>query len=351
MIGGNKRVVMARLLRVRYKGAIYHITVRSNSADRLFRSDQDRHYWLYRLGESAKLHEARIHLYCMMSNHFHLLVETPRANLDCFMHSLLTGYTVFFNRHHRQHGHVTQGRYGARLVSGDEYLLKLSRYVHLNPVKTKQERSRPLSERLTLLREYPWSSFRTYVGEAKAPSWLAMKPTLGLMGGWSDDRQRRYREYVEAGVAEDDEQFKAELMRSRHSIGDEDFRESVDERYAELAEKARRPEDASFREEGGKETSSETILGMVAKEAGVGIEALRARRRGTALKAVTAWLLGRYGGLTQRDMAPLLGLTSGSSVSCQMRRVPELLATDAGVKRLMARAERALAPGQRRNRR
>lgn len=109
---------MARLLRVEYEGAIYHVTVRSNSGAALYLDDRDREYWLYRLGDSARRHKVVVHLYCLMPNHFHLLVETPGANLGRFMHSLLTGYTVFFNRRHRLHGHVTQGRYGARLVSG-----------------------------------------------------------------------------------------------------------------------------------------------------------------------------------------------------------------------------------------
>ena len=95
-----------------------------------------------------------MYLFCLMSTHFHLVVETPRGNLGRFMQGVLTGYGVYYNRRHRSHGHVTQGRYGARLVEGDAYLLKLSRYVHLNPVKIARVRSKPMPERLQMLREY-----------------------------------------------------------------------------------------------------------------------------------------------------------------------------------------------------
>jgi REP element-mobilizing transposase RayT len=333
---------MARLLRVEYAGAIYHVTVRSNSGARLYRDDQDREYWLYRVGESAATHGVRVHLYCMMLNHFHLLVETPRGNLGRFMHSLLTGYTVFFNRRHRTHGHVTQGRYGARLVSGDDYLLKLTRYVHLNPVKVKAARVLPLAERVKLLSEYSWSSFQTYAGKRQGPEWLTVGPMLALVGGRAGDRSRRYLEYVEAGVAEDDAEFQSELMRSARSIGDSDFRKEVDERYAEAVRVARRPEDAAFRRSEGSGVAPETVLSAVAEAAGVGIEELSRRGRESPLKAVTLFLLARHTGLTQRTIAPLLGLTSGASVSWQIRRIPEMFKQDPGLRRLLAKTERRI---------
>ena len=118
---------MARQLRIEYAGAIYHVTVRSNGGERLFISDFDRKYLLSRIGETVERFRVCVYLYCLMSNHVHLVVETPQGNLGRFMQSVLTGYGVHFNRMHGRHGHITQGRYRARLVEGDEYLLKLSR--------------------------------------------------------------------------------------------------------------------------------------------------------------------------------------------------------------------------------
>jgi len=218
----------------------------------------------------------------------------------------LTGYTVFYNRRHRTHGHITQGRYGARLVSGDDYLLKLSRYVHLNPVKVEACRTRPLPERLKALREYRWSSLSAYVGRQRAPAWLDLAPMLALVEGPRGERAGRYEAYVEGGVAQDDEAFQHELMRSSRSIGDDAFRAEVDARYAQVVAAARRPEDAALRRTAGATVDAAAVLNAVAAAAGVGVEEVSRRRRDSFLKAIAAWLLVRYGGLTQRDIATAL---------------------------------------------
>jgi len=174
---------MARQLRVEYSGAIYHVTVRSNGKEPLFKTDGDRKYLLARISEAGARCQVRVYLFCLMSNHFHLVVETPRGNLSGFMHGILTGYGVYFNWVHNRHGHVTQGRYGARLVSGDEYLLKLSRYVHLNPVKVAALADRPKAEKLAYLREYTWSSYPAYIGKSPRNECVDYSPMLSLMGG------------------------------------------------------------------------------------------------------------------------------------------------------------------------
>lgn len=138
-----------------YRGAICHVTVRSNGGTALFGDDKDRWYLLGRIAEAAELNGVLVYVYCLMRNHVHLALETPRGNLGRFMQGVLTGYGVYYNRRHWTHGHVTQGRYGAKLVEGNEYLLKLSRYVHLNPVKVEGMRREPVVERLEALRSYP----------------------------------------------------------------------------------------------------------------------------------------------------------------------------------------------------
>ena len=139
---------MARKLRLQYEGAIYHITVRGNGRRRIFRDDSDRERLLWRLSESRDFCDVRIYLACLMDNHFHLVAETPRGNISQFMHSVLTGYSVYFNLRHNTCGHVLQGRYGAELVEGNEYLLQLSRYVHLNPVHTREHKKLSVMEKV-----------------------------------------------------------------------------------------------------------------------------------------------------------------------------------------------------------
>ena len=129
---------MARKTRLQYEGAIHHVTFRGNARADIFLDDADRERMMESLAERVESYQVRLYLYCLMSNHVHLVVETPQGNLSAFMGSLLTSYTVYFNLRHRRAGHVTQGRYSSPVVEGDDYLLKLSRYVHLNPVQVRR---------------------------------------------------------------------------------------------------------------------------------------------------------------------------------------------------------------------
>ena len=151
---------MARPLRIEFPGAIHHVTSRMigswvGSRERLFRDDRDYHRFLKRLGEGVDTFGIRLYLCTLMSNHFHLVLETPQANLSRFMQSLSTAYTVYFNRRHRRHGHLLDGRYKAKLVAGDEYLLKLTRYVHQNPVWVSDWARKPIKGRIAHLQAAP----------------------------------------------------------------------------------------------------------------------------------------------------------------------------------------------------
>jgi REP element-mobilizing transposase RayT len=329
---------MARKLRVEYEGALYHVTVRSNGGAPLFAADKDRGYLLGRIDEARERHGVRVYLYCLMGNHFHLVVETPRGNLGRFMQGILTGYGVYYNRRHQVHGHVTQGRYGAKLVEGNEYLLKLSRYVHLNPVKIKGVKTKPLAERVELLRSYPWSSFRGYAGLAHPHKMVEREPLLLLQEGPRKRRLEAYRTFVEAGVAQDDEEFQAVLGRSAQCIGGDEFRDEVEDRYTALLEKTKRPEDVALRRR-SKVLGAATVLATVSRMAGIEKDRLRVRTRDCRWRAVAARMLCRYGGLTQREAAQELGLRTGVAVSCQLRQLARLLASDARLARAVRQIE------------
>lgn len=337
---------MARKVRVEYPGAIYHLTVRANGGAELFDDDDDRRYLLGRIAEAASTYQVRVYLFCLMTTHFHLVVETPRGNLGRFMQGVLTGYGVYYNRRHRSHGHVTQGRYGARLVEGNAYLLKLSRYVHLNPVKIARVKAKPLPERLQRLREYPWSSFQAYTGRASRNDFVDYEPVLALLGGPEKDRELRYRLFVEAGVVADDEEFAAMLWRSALCIGGEDFREEVDGRYRTLVAKRLVLEDVSFRRM-HQALSADTILAVVAASAGVDVKDLAKRRSDGRWRAVAARMLCQYGGMTQRAAAPLLGVRTGAAVCCQLRKLPQLHKTDAVLQSVVAKIVKRLDRQQR----
>ena len=166
---------MARPIRVEFAGAVYHVMARGNERREVFRDDQDRRRFLETLAEAVERFGLRVHAYCLMSNHYHLLLGTPRANLSRAMGWLQTTYTARFNRRHRRSGHLFQGRFKAQLVEADEYAQGLVEYIHLNPVRPRRKADRIPAEQAAELVDYRWSSHRDYAGlNRKAPLWLCL---------------------------------------------------------------------------------------------------------------------------------------------------------------------------------
>lgn len=238
---------MARAQRIEYEGAVYHVTARGNERRAIFRDDADREHFLRVLHESVTGFEVRLYLFCLMTNHIHLVVETPRANLGRFMHRLQTAYTIHFNLRHRRSGHLMQGRYGAKLVEKDAYLLRLSRYVHLNPVFTAALQKRPLDERISVLRQYVWSSYRSYIGLARPPEYLERGPILALVEADRRKRSRAYRRFVEAGIEDTDTTLQEAATGSPLCLGSAEFRERIATLYQKLCGGKTCPEDVAFR--------------------------------------------------------------------------------------------------------
>jgi len=310
---------MARAQRIEYEGAVYHVTVRGNERRAIFHDDIDRERLLVILAGSVACFEVRLYLYCLMTNHVHLVVETPRANLGRFMHQVQTAYTVYFNRRHRRHGHLMQGRYGARLVGEDAYILKLSRYVHLNPVFIASVRRRPVPERLVILRQYPWSSYRGYIAKSRRLAFVDYAPILAMISPNESRHAGTYRRFVEAGIADVDAAFIDEQKASRLCIGSEGFRDRVATWYDDLIAGKPRPEDIAFRRT-GRRLSAERILAVVCERLAVDRTSLQRRRPGTFDRAVAARMLCDHAGLTQRQVADLLRLRSGAAVSLKTTR-------------------------------
>jgi len=330
---------MARKLRVEYKGAIYHVTLRGVERRRLFDDAADRERMVERLGDYAEEYGLRVYLYCLMANHVHVVVETPEGNLGAFMHRLETAYTVYYNRRHGRAGHLMQGRYGAVPVEGDEYLLKLSRYVHLNPVFVGALRGQGLKERIQALRAYPWSSYRGYIGKGKPERFVERGPVLKLAGGGGE---RGYRKYVESGLVETDEEM-AEVMKDPgFAIGGEGFQGWIKDLHDARVLQSRRQEDASFRRQMGRPLKGGEIVEEVSRVMGVAAEALaESHGRGMA-RPVAARMLGKYGGLRQRDVATVLGLRTGAAVSVQLARLAKAMSKDVDLARRVATIDRRL---------
>ena len=334
---------MARNIRVEYPGAIYHVTCRMIGdsrldQSRLFVDDPDRKHFIDCLADRVEQYNIRLHLFACMINHFHLVVETPGGNCGKFMQSLSTAYTVYYNLRHHRHGHLLDGRYKAKLVEGDDYLLALSRYVHLNPVQIGTLQDKPIAERIEALRSYPWSSYPSYIGRRKALDFVEYAPILGEMSGKRRDWPKRYGKFVESGLAEADEDFKVALKESPRSIGSDGFRAWIDERYQELIECQRHPEDAAFRRI-TEPLTADAVLAVLAAVFEVLVEEFGRRSRDSVLRGVAGRFLVRYAGMTQREVAEKIGGTSGGALSRQMRKVRELLENDQRLRRQVERAE------------
>jgi len=232
---------------------------------------------------------------------------------------LLTAYTVYCNLRHSRHGHLFDGRFKAKLVEGDDYLQALSRYVHLNPVMVGGIKDKPLGERLRYLREYKWSTYPGYIGIGRRYEFVTYDPVLGEMGGKRRERPKRYRAYVETGLAETDKEFAEVMKSSPRSIGGENFRAWVNELYDKLVDEYKTAEDGAFRHV-TESLDTETVIETVGRELGVKPEEFQCRRRDSVLRAVAAHFLLRYAGKSQRDVAMILKAGGGSAISKQLSK-------------------------------
>src|SRR5947209_15829221 len=216
---------MPRQMRIQYEGAIYHLMSRGDRREEIFRDDWDRRDFLNTLGAACQKTGWQVHAYCLMSNHFHLVVETPRANLVAGMKWLLGTYTMRFNRRHRLFGHLFSGRYKALPVdsSGTGYLKTVCDYVHLNPARAKLL---PAKARLS---EFRWSSYPDYLkGRGRRPPWLRVDRLLGEHGIQRDSpagRAQFERRMELRRAAEDGEEFDA--LQRGWCVGSEEFRKEL----------------------------------------------------------------------------------------------------------------------------
>lgn len=205
---------MARQLRIEFEGAFYHVTSRGNLRKRIFFADRDRKKFLEILERTKERYSYFLHAYALMDNHYHLLIETPKANISQIMQNINTTYTVYINRRYRRSGHLLQGRFKGIIVDKDEYLVTLSRYIHLNPVRAGMV-EKP--------EEYGWTSYNAYVDESRKRSSLVdTTDTLSYFSPRSGRAIKRYRVFVEADLVGGENPFKD--VEAGIILGGEGFR-------------------------------------------------------------------------------------------------------------------------------
>jgi len=201
---------MARPLRIEFAGAFYHLTSRGDRREAIYEDVVDRRQFLDTVAEVVERYNWVCHAYCLMTNHYHLVVETVEGNLSQGMRHLNGVYTQASNRRHGRSGHLFQGRFKGILVDRDAYLLELARYVVLNPVRAGM---------VDTPEQWSWSSYRAMIGTATAPGWLAVDGMLSQFGSSREEARRRYRAFVSEGVEQDIWQG----LRQQIYLGDDAF--------------------------------------------------------------------------------------------------------------------------------
>jgi putative transposase len=228
---------MSRPLRIEFAGALYHVTSRGDRREAIYRSDDDRQLHLGVIGHALARFAAQAWAYCLMGNHYHLVVQTSQPNLSRLMRQINGVYTQAFNRRHGLVGHLFQGRFKAILVDGDAYLLTLCRYVERNPVAAGLVRHAG---------DWPWSSYRAHVGAAAAPAWLntdaLYAQLLGRSACSSADRRtaaRRYADQVDdaeakaaAGAEHGDAGLWPSTLRQQIFMGSDEFVQRMQQQMA-----------------------------------------------------------------------------------------------------------------------
>jgi REP element-mobilizing transposase RayT len=320
------------------------VTVRGNARDIIFHAPEDYRRFLSQLASALERDQVILYAYVLMPNHAHLVVETPMGNISRFMQRLNTAYGMYRRYKRHRPGHCFQARYGAKVVAGDEYILRVTRYVHLNPVKIKAMARASAAEKLARLDAYPWSSYGAYVGKGEPEvavdtRWLGLLRRRTVRG-----RQVAYRAYVESFVDGEDPVLKEAELASRYAVGDGEFRGQIDEELREVRVKKGVYGDIVWPV--GRTRELAEVLELVAVEFGVRVEALQehGRRAGVA-KQVAAELGAQYCGVSERDVGRALGYQGNGSVGKQRACLREKLAGDPDLRRCLAALRKRLGDG------
>jgi len=314
---------MGRPLRVEYPGALYHVRSRGNEKKDIFLDDRDRREFLGILQEYHDRYGILIHCYVLMGNHYHLVVETPGGNLVTVMHGINSNYTGYFNRRHNRAGHLFQGRYGAILVDKDAYLLQVSRYVHLNPVRAGMV-DRP--------ERYQWSSYPGYVWKSREVPWVEYAWVLSQFGSSRQVSRKKYGEFVSAGVQQTGESPFRDLY-GQVILGRDQFIEKTKgllgarEVSQEIVERKRlimgyaKPED---------------ILSAVASALRTEVDLLKRKGgRNNTARRVALYLIKRYSGLSNEEIGQFFGGLHYSAVSKAYARLENAMTQDSELRNLV----------------
>ncbi len=310
---------MARPLRIEYENAFYHVIQRGTERKNIFLQDADKDRFLSYLGQAYLGYKAFIHSYVMMDNHYHLILQTPKANLSKIMHYLNTSYAIYFNSKRKRVGPLYQGRYKAILIQQDEYLHHLSRYIHLNPVRVKKVRD-PI--------KYPWSSYKYFVSKASPPLWLQTAFILSMFGKTVVKAKKLYKEFVLGAIGKEKDIISKNTIKG-FILGNSDFADKIIKKFVMSKQDPEIPTIDKLKRE--KQLPLEKIKTLVEKNTA---DNRRLKRR------IIFYLARKYTQQTLKDIAVFCGKIKDTGVSQAFRRVEEARKKDKKLDKLLAKLEK-----------
>jgi len=330
---------MARPLRIQYEDACYHVTCRGNARAVIFADDRDRQQFLALLARSSEIYQVEVLAFVLMSNHFHLIVRTPRANLQEFMRHFNISYTSYFNYTHDRVGHLFQGRYQSFLIDADSYLVEVSRYVHLNPVRIQKNESLSIKEMTRQLRDFSWSSYPDCIGSIPRYPWLTRGILLDYFGGDTPMGRKAYARFVEGGLSGDIPNPLV-IGKGHGIVGDGAFIAKITGGFSTTKSKRELPAVKKLQQH----VNPGRILDAVASETGTPPSVFCARGYRGIIRGLAMELLYRHGGLRQPAIGELFDVDY-STVSVARKRFRTAADQDDKFRKLLRRIEERFVKG------
>jgi putative transposase len=309
---------MARQPRIEYAGALHHVMSRGNDGIPIFRDDDDRQLFLHLLAQEIARSGWILHEYCLMTNHYHLEIETPECTLSKGMHRFLGRYVQRFNKRHGRRGHLFQERFKNILVEKESYGLELSRYIVLNPVRAAIV-ARP--------EDWMWSSYRARAGLARCPEWLTIDPLFSEFGADRQSQQQGWCNFVRERLEVTDELL--DRFVGQIYLGSTPW---ID-RIQELLDECERSEEHPRIQVHPGRPDLEDVLAAVASTFDTTPEAI-AQAHGTVERRLVAWFAFEEGLVPLQRIARRFGLTSAGGISSLVSRCRKEIAGDTEIQAL-----------------
>lgn len=298
---------MSRPIRIAYPGAWYHVMNRGRRAEDIYLDKLDYKAFIELLQETSEAWNIRIAAYCLMPNHYHMLIHTPEGNVSRAMRHINGVYTQRFNSRHHLDGQLFRGRYKSILVNGDSYLLQLVRYIHRNPLKEGM---------VDDLNSYPWSSHKAYLSVAKIWDWLHKGFILDLLTDHKKSQIRRYRRFV---VVDDDKKLEDVMARKKWPslLGPQEFTDWIKATYKDIKGSDEMPQIRELYPD------TDRIISSVCDSYGVASKELFTSKRGTfnEPRCVAIYLMRRLRRDSLKEIGKVFNLKKNSSVSSIIGRM------------------------------